>query len=71
MQTKRKLTLNKESLRTLSEPQLGLAAGAGFGSYYVCTPPIYIVIRDGITSDWCHGDTLSAVCSNGFCTTSA
>lgn len=71
MQTKRKLTLAKETLRTLNEQDTRAVAGgddAGFGSYYVCPPTIYVMIKDWVTT-WPGSE--SAVCSNGFCTTSA
>jgi hypothetical protein len=68
----RKLSLSKETLRTLTQPQLGLAAGGGFGSVKICTPPIYFIIRDALThatEGVCDTDHMATF--DGFCTTSA
>jgi hypothetical protein len=72
MQVK-KLSLSKETLRTLNQPQLGLAAGGGTaGSVMVCTPPIYFIVRDFLT-EATQGvcDTNHMATYDGFCTTSA
>ena len=74
MQAKKRLTLSKETLRTLESPELLMAAGGGdltgwlTVSIGICTD-LVTLIRDTI-ADATRGDC-GTVYSQPFCTTSA
>ena len=74
MQTKKKLTLSKETLRTLESPELMMAVGGGgltgwlTVSIGICTNVYHLtetLIRDATQGD------CGTVYSEQFCTTSA